>query len=254
MIDLSNICTFVMPFRIECLERQRNLIFTINWLASLRAKIILLEADVEPKADKKFFPEIVEYIFVEDSNPVFHRTHYINMLLKQATTDIVSVWDTDIVIAYSQIEKAFRNIQEGSTLAYPYSGEYVMLTPDCSEEFVKAWDLTSLEEQNLEPIFNRPFCGGAFFVNRQQYLLIGGENERFTGWGPEDAERLRRVQIMGHQVKWTDKGKAYHLYHPRKENSNFFDDDAAIMMRKELIKVCCMNKDELSEYIKTFSV
>ena len=91
-------------------------------------------------------------------------------------------------------------------------------------------------------------------MNRQQYLLIGGENERFTGWGPEDAERLRRVQIMGHQVKWTDKGKAYHLYHPRKENSNFFDDDAAIMMRKELIKVCCMNKDELSEYIKTFSV
>ena len=253
-MDLNRICTFIMPFRIDSPERQRNLVFTTNRLAPLKAKIILLEADVELRAGKSLFHENVEYIFVEDSNPVFHRTHYINILLKQATTEIVSIWDTDIVASYQQITEAVRNIMEGCTLTYPYSGEYVMLTPDSSEEFIKTGDLNYLEEQNLEPIFNRPFCGGAFFVNRQQYLLVGGENERFTGWGPEDAERLRRAQIMGHQVKWTDKGKAYHLYHPRKENSNFFDDNAAIMMRKELIKVCCMNKDELSEYIKTFSV
>ena len=249
----NHICTFVMPFRIDCLERQRNLAFTINWLASLKAKIILLEADVQPRADKNSFYENVEYIFVEDSNPVFHRTHYINILLKQATTEIVSIWDTDIIAAYQQITEAIRNIMEGCTLAYPYSGEYVMLTPDCSEEFVKTGDLKFLDGQNLEPIFNRPFCGGAFFINRQEYLAVGGENEHFTGWGPEDAERLRRVQIMGHQVKWTDEGKAYHLYHPRNDNSRFFDENAAIEMRKELVKVCSMNKEELSEYIKTFA-
>lgn len=254
MMDLNNICTFVMPFRIDCPERQRNLAFIINWLASLKAKIILLEADVQSRADKSSFHENVEYIFIEDSNPVFHRTHYINMLLKQATTEIVSVWDTDIVAAYQQVTEAVRNIMEGCTLTYPYSGEYVMLTSECSEEFVKTGDLKYLEEQNLEPIFNRPFCGGAFFINRQEYLAIGGENERFTGWGPEDAERLRRVQIMGCQVKWTEKGKAFHLYHPRSENSRFFDEDAAIEMRKELVKVCSMNKEELSEYIKTFGV
>lgn len=252
-MSLNHICTFVMPFRIDCLERQRNLAFTINWLASLKAKIILLEADVQPRADKSSFHENVEYIFVEDSNPVFHRTHYINILLKQATTEIVSVWDTDIVAAYQQITEAVRNIMEGCTLSYPYNGEYVMLAPDCSEEFVKTGDLKYLEEQDLEPIFNRPFCGGAFFINRQEYLAVGGENEHFTGWGPEDAERLRRVQIMGHQVKWTAEGKAYHLYHPRNDNSRFFDENAAIEMRKELAKVCSMNKEELSEYIKTFA-
>lgn len=252
MKNLNNICTFVMPFRIECPERQRNLVFTLNWLASLKAKIILLEADVVQKADTRSFPENVRYIFVKDSSPVFYRTRYINTLLKQATTEIVSVWDTDIVIAYPLIEEAIRNIQEGHTLAYPYSGEYVMLTQDCSEEFVKTGYLKFLEEQDFEPIFNRPFCGGAFFVNRQEYLSVGGENERFTGWGPEDAERLRRVQIMGHKVKWTEKGKAYHLYHPRNENSRFFDENSAVEMRKELVKVCSMNKEELSEYIKTF--
>lgn len=252
-MDLSNICTFIMPFRIESIERQRNLAFTIGWLASLKAKIVLLEADVEPRADLSLFHEKVEYTFVEDTNPVFHRTHYINMLLRQTTTKIASVWDTDIVIAHCQVEEAVHYIEKGCTLAYPYSGEYVMLAPECSDEFVKTRDLTYLEEQKLDPIFNRPFCGGAFFVNRQKYLSLGGENEHFTGWGPEDAERLRRIQIMGHQVKWTKEGKAYHLYHPRNENSRFFDEDAAIEMRKELVKVCSMNKEELSEYIKTFA-
>ena len=62
MMDLNNICTFVMPFRIDCPERQRNLAFIINWLASLKAKIILLEADVQSRADNSSFHENVEYI------------------------------------------------------------------------------------------------------------------------------------------------------------------------------------------------
>lgn len=254
MMDLNRNCTFIMPFRIDSFERQRNLSFTTGWLASLNVKIILLEADTLQRVDKSSFHENIEYIFMEDSNPVFHRTHYINMLLKQAETEIVSVWDTDIVIDHMQIYEAICNINDGCTIAYPYSGEYVMLSPDCTSEFITTGDLTYLEELKLKPIFNRPFCGGAFFVNRQKYLSLGGENEHFTGWGPEDAERLRRVQIMGHRVKWTDEGKAFHLFHPRKENSHFFDENASIEMRKELVKVCSMSRDELSEYIKTFPV
>lgn len=254
MMELNKVCTFIMPFRIECSERQRNLAFTIEWLASLKATITLLEADVKPKADKDSFPENVEYIFVKDPNPVFHRTHYINRLLKHATTDVVSVWDTDIIVEYQQIEEAVQNIQNGCTLAYPYNGEFVMLSDVLSAELIEEKSLVGIINNNLQPIFNRPSCGGAYFANRKKYLLLGGENEHFTGWGPEDAERLRRVQIMGHMVKWTEEGKAYHLYHPRNENSRFFDEDAAIEMRKELVKVCCMNSKELSEYIKTFNV
>ncbi len=254
MMNLNRICTFIMPFRIDSAERQRNLSFSIGRLASLKAKIILLEADTKQRVDKSSFYENVEYIFIENSNPVFHRTHYINMLLKHAETEIVSIWDTDIVVDYKQIYEAVRNIKNGCTIAYPYNGEFVMLTPNCSDEFIRIGDLMYLEELNLKPIYNRPFCGGAFFVNRQKYLSLGGENEHFYGWGPEDAERLRRVQIMEHQVKWTDEGKAFHLFHPRKENSYFFDEKASIEMRKELVKVCSMNRDELSEYIKTFNM
>lgn len=251
-MDLYNNCTFVIPFRVDSIERQRNINFTMGWLAPLRAKIILLEADSVSRIDKNIIKKNVDYVFVKDTNPVFHRTRYINMLLKYATTEVVSVWDTDVITAHRQIEGAIHEILEGCTLAFPYNGDYVMLSPDCSDEFIRTSNLFFLEEQNLKPIFNRPFCGGAFFVNRQRYLSLGGENEHFTGWGPEDAERLRRVQIMGHQVRWLEKGKAYHLYHPRNENSRFFDEKTSIEMRKELIKICSMTKDELAEYIKGF--
>lgn len=248
-MNSCNNCTFVIPFRLDSPERQRNLTFTLGWLAPLKVKIILLEADTISKIDKRILRDNVEYHFVKDSNPVFHRTHYINTLLKKAATEVVSVWDTDVVTSHQQIVAAIHNILKGCTLAFPYNGDYVMLSPECSDEFIESGNLMYLEEQKFRPIFNRPFCGGAYFVNRQRYLSLGGENEHFTGWGPEDAERLRRVQIMGHQVKWTEKGEAYHLYHPRKENSRFFNEDAAIEMREELIKICSMTKEELTEYI-----
>lgn len=69
-MSLNHICTFIMPFRTDNPERQRNIPFAKNRLASLKAKIIPLEADVQLRADKSSFHENVEYIFVEDSNLV----------------------------------------------------------------------------------------------------------------------------------------------------------------------------------------
>ena len=252
-MNLRNICTFVIPFRIDGKERQRNLDFVLNWLAPLKSKILLLEADKQSRVDKLCFPENVEYIFIEDKNPIFHRTRYINILLKQAQTDIVSVWDTDVVTTYQQIEEAVSNIQAGCTMSFPYDGKVIMLSQENTERFVKSKDIQKLERENYPPIFKRPSCGGAYFVNRLGYLALGGDNERFVGWGPEDAERLRRTQIMGHLVKWITAGKIYHLYHPINDNSHFFNEDLGIEMRREFVKVCSMNREELSEYIRVMN-
>lgn len=249
-MDELSYCTFIIPFRIDCPERQRNLSFILHWLAPLKAKIFLLEADAISKVDKADFTGNVSYHFVEDHNPIFHRTHYINTLLKQAKTEVVSVWDTDIVTKYKQIEEAIQNIMNGCTLAYPYNRECIMLSDEDTEKFIKTEDFTCVNLKELSPVLKRPFCGGAFFVNRQKYLSLGGENKHFIGWGPEDAERLKRVEIMEHSVKRTKYGKAYHLYHPRNENSRYFDEDIAVELRKEFVKVCCMNKKELYCYIQ----
>ena len=110
-------------------------------------------------------------------------------------------------------------------------------------------DIENLKSLKLQSVFGRPFCGGVFLAHRQRYLQCGGENEHFTGWGPEDAERLRRVSILGHSVKWTEEGQAYHLNHSRGKNSDFYSEEDAIRLRKELVKVCSMEREELQDYI-----
>ena len=127
-----------------------------------------------------------------------------------------------------------------------------MLSDRDSDMTRKAFDVEYLKSRRMQSVFGRKFCGGVFFVHRERYFECGGENEHFTGWGPEDAERLRRVSILGHKVCWTNASQAYHLNHPRGKNSDFFEEEATIRLRKELCKVCSMDQEELKHYIESW--
>ena len=98
----------------------------------------------------------------------------------------------------------------------------------------------------------RPSCGGVFVVDREMYLRYGGDNERFISWGPEDAERIRRMEILGESVHWTNGGPLYHLWHPRGENSRYSIEKLAFINRMEFIKVCSMGQNELRAYVKSW--
>ena len=248
--DLSGLLTIVMPVRIESDERMSNLKAVLHQVCGLRCRVVLLEADQQSVlGNMKEMLKNVEYEFVQDLSPVFHRTRYINRLLNEACTEIVAVWDADILIAYHQVYEAVDNIIKGCTIAYPYNGEFVMLSEVKSDTARRNLDIENLKSLKLQSTFGRPSCGGVFLVHRKRYFQCGGENEHFTGWGPEDAERLRRVKILGHCVKWTEEGQAYHLNHSRGKNSNFYSENDAIKLRKEFVKVCSMEKEELWNYI-----
>ena len=136
--DISDNLTFVMPTRIDSDARKRNLLYVARRLSTIGSKIIILEADKHSMLSKEDIDiPNVEYHFFEDSNPCFYRTHYINMLLRMATTDVVSVWDADIVTSYEQIEEAYRYIVDDNyVLSYPYDGKYVMLVESESERLI----------------------------------------------------------------------------------------------------------------------
>lgn len=256
-MNFSNSLTVVIPVRIDSKERANNIRTVLRLVCEFGHKAIVLEADRKSILRNKNwwnaeFAKKVEYQFLFDVSPVFYRTRYINKLLREATTDTVAIWDADILISHNQLLEGLNLINQGCTIAYPYNGEYVMLSDTISHTIRQTLDIEFLNEKELAPIFSRKFCGGIFLVNRRQYLLCGGENERFTGWGPEDTERLHRVRILGYCAGWLQRGKAYHLFHPRGKNSNFHTKEDAIKMRKELLKVCSMNKEELNKYIQTW--
>ena len=76
--------------------------------------------------------------------------------------------------------------------------------------------------------------GGVFFANRQSYIESGLENESFYGWGLEDGERYNRWKNLDYKVSRV-RGDAFHLTHPRLENSNMGDAYMSIMKKRELM-------------------
>ncbi len=238
-----------IPVRVDSEERKANLLTVISYLRVLRCQIIVLEADSQPKMECLGDADEIVYMYVRDTNQTFHRTHYINQILQVAQTEVVAIWDTDVLVEYSQIIEALHFIQHGATISYPYDGRFVMLSEDLSTQIRKHVDFDYMRSLKLKSFLGRKLCGGAYIVHRQRYLSCGGENEHFTGWGPEDAERLHRVVILGHKACYVETGELFHLYHPRGMNSSYKSKDNAREMREEFIRVCCMTDTELKSYI-----
>ena len=248
--------TIVIPVRIDSEERSHNLDWVIEHLSHwINTSILVLEADEVPHYWLKEHYENVRYFFVEDHDRVFHRTHYLNRLIRMSETCIVGVWDTDVFVPEKQKTEAVRRIANGTVaLCYPYDGRFCSLSEQKSL-LVKAGKKRfsgRLSGDDVLSVMIHSF-GGAFFIDRKLYLQAGGENEHFYGWGCEDLERVRRMEILGLSISRTS-GTLYHLYHSRNENSWFADLANERRNRVEYLNVCGMDRAALLEYIRSWSL
>lgn len=247
--------TFVIPLRIDSLERVRNLDTLLILLSRVkRSDILILEADDKSNYQLKTSHPRVKHLFVKDCDPVFHRTKYLNRMLREANSAVVGVWDTDVIVPEWQIMDAAQAIRQGKAImAFPYNGSFCTLSEEDSNRFVQEMDMNFLEKQTT--FLKKPAgcysVGGAFLVNRDIYLSVGGENEYFYGWGPEDVERVKRIEILNLPIYRTE-GALFHLHHPRKESSWFASKKQERINREEYFKVCALTKPELSHYIQTW--
>lgn len=89
------------------------------------------------------------------------------------------------------------------------------------------------------------------FVDYETYITAGLENEYITSWGPDDVDRVKRMEILGYPCKFED-GELYHLYHTRAINSLFANIETQNRLYLEYLKICSMNKNNLINYISTW--
>lgn len=254
-MDETKNMTIVIPVRIDSKEREENLETVLKALIKTTCSdIIILEAD---SVRRVFFSENnsrVNYIFIEDKDSIFHRTRYLNILIKYCKTDIVGVWDTDVLIPFKQINQCVHQVLNGVTLCYPYDGHFIPLGYETSIEVRQdvLCFLENIKTTTIKTIMGRPSVGGAFIFNKEQYIKAGGENENFYGWGPEDAERLKRMEILDKPIRRVS-GPLFHLYHPKGINSLPDSGTREKNNIKELIRISQMNKEDLKRDVKTWS-
>lgn len=238
--------SIVIPVRIDSPEREANLRYIISYLI----RIPFVHIDIIEGNQTQLFlcpkHERIRYQFISDNNLTFHRTHYLNILLKNAQHSIVGIWDTDIIASEAQLIEAIQFIKNGYIMSFPYNGHVLFL--DKQESILIRNNEAKINNSLGRMLMGRPSMGGAFFVNKENYLAAGGENECFYGWGYEDTERVKRMEILGYLIARA-KNPIFHLHH----SGFIIDENQVANIRYNLrvfLYVCSKNKQELSKIIK----
>lgn len=251
MIPKDDGVTFVIPFRIYSSEQQRNLDMLLEQLSRrVQTKVILLEADTGSIYKMKKTYSNVRYYFVKDDSPVFYRTKYVNELLCKADTSIVGVWDTDIFVPGEQMDNAIMEIRNGSALmSIPGDGRFLVYSVEdsflCRQGFL---DPFLSKEKEATDYSSLDSSGVVFFINKEAYLKIGGENEHLYGSGVENWERLKRLEIQGMPIAWVT-GIIYRLTYRHNTSIGFYNRQLESDNMNAYLHVCSLTKEAMARYI-----
>ena len=220
----------VIPVRIDSLIRIENLLAVIKLINNnFNTNIYVIEADsYNNHITDRLLPRNVIYRFIRDADPIFHRTHYINLMCKEIETDIVAVWDADIIIPQRQVIDAVNVLRNNiADFAFPYNGHFLDTGEILRDYYMHNPNIGFLERHIgiMNITYGERCAGGAYMVRLDKYKEIGLENEAFYGWGYEDFERATRMSNYGLKGYRSKLGPLFHLSHPRNINgvhSNVF--------------------------------
>jgi predicted glycosyltransferase involved in capsule biosynthesis len=232
--------SILIPVRTDTVERIENILSVIRFISkNMPHKIRVLES--APFCNgilQSLIGKEIEYSFIEDYDPVMHRTRYINQMAVEATTSFIAVWDADIIIAPNQVLQALWILQSGKAdFVIPYEKQALDTTPVIRKLFMEDGKMETLEQnqKKMKEMYAPNPLGGAFMASLEAYKNAGMENEDFYGWGMEDGERFYRWRNLGYKIIRVP-GPLYHLSHGRGINSMYHNPDQAIWKRKETVK------------------
>ena len=239
-IDLKDV-TFVVPLRIDSTERKENIDTLLKHTFNhFNTNFIVLEADSERQYFPAVKPKGFNYEFLYDKNEIFHRTNLINKLISLSLTPIVAVWDSDAIAPPNQILDSVKKIRSGeAVMSLPYDGRFYSCDKISCTLFKKYLDIQILLKRLpvMLVMHGSHSVGGAYIVDKEKYQNLGGENENFYGWGPEDAERVKRIEIFG-LIIHNSFGQLFHMLHPIMKNSWFASKEIERKNRQEFLNTC----------------
>lgn len=220
--------TFIIPIRIDSIIRLENLMMTVDCIQkSFNTSIVILEAAGYCNGIISSIVKNITYCFIEDKDLVFHKTKYLNLMALDVNTDIISIWDADVIIDAEQIKDSVYQIRKGNCdIAYPYNGEAMDTSDILRNHYFVHRDIEFLKKHKhkMQTIYSVEgvigAVGGAVFAKAEKYREAGMDNEDFYGWGLEDGERHYRWLEFGYKM-YRNGNCLFHLSHPRDLNGAF---------------------------------
>ena len=271
-MDLSA-CTYMIPLRVESPDRMRNIItILLHLVRNIKAPIILKEFDKESIYEASVLPQIAQvatqeelsqitHVFEQSDEVVFHRTRLINDMIMMADTPVVCNYDCDVLLPFQThfyantfITKGYLppDAPEGTALepvkvVYPYGygmfQQQVFADDQTVSNFINSNFNFHAFDGKMRP-YDAKF-GFCQFFDREEYIKLGMENEKFISYGYEDDERYHRFNLCSNVVRINDT--VFHLEHKRSQNS-WFTNPHIENNRKEWEKLKFYGKEKIEEY------
>jgi len=246
--------SFLIPVSIDSDDRLENLLLVTRWLDKFfDTNIIIGECGNVGKIPQSKLPKDCQLFFFPNENKIFNHVWLNNQLIQRARTHIIAIYDTDIVLHTQQIIDSVALLRDNhADMVSPYDGTFVGVDNLFKIAFNKLTD-ADLFYQNCYKFHTatKRSWGGAIFTKKDLYMASGGDNEFFKSWGPEDIERVKRMENLGHRVKRVN-GPLFHLPHTRKENSGYLNSVVYMNYMEEYLKICRMHKNELQTYVNNW--
>jgi glycosyltransferase involved in cell wall biosynthesis len=195
--------SLLVPFKTDGAERER----AWSWLRQYWACQL-------PKA------QIVEQ---SNEDAPFRKTRAINEAYKRATGDVICILDADAYLDAEVILEAARRIREDLHYwAIPYRRLY-RLTESASNLVVSSDPADPLKFSDPPPAsvyvnesgqsIGHWFGAMVQIFPREAFEVVNGADDRFAGWGGEDASLMKAIDTLYHRHKTLDS-PVYHLWHP----------------------------------------
>jgi len=246
--DLKDV-TFVIPVRLDSVQRLENTLVLVSQLHKFfDTNIVLVEiADYCNGILKSLIPKSVEYVFIEDKDSILYRTKHLNDVIPEVKTDLIALWDVDIVVDKKAVLEAVSFVRDGrADVAYPYNGICLETSEILRSYYLKKRDVRILHrnKEKLNNLYNRMLVGGGVIVNREKYIRAGMENETHYGWGNDDFDRYHRFMALDYKIHRVET-PLFHLWHPRGDNSRFRSDIFRQISVAELLLIERSTEEEI---------
>jgi hypothetical protein len=193
------------------------------------------------------FPEATIYLADHDY-PVFNLAASRNLGVRNAQSDgcdVVLIGDADTIGQAAPIREALESAVLDNICHTPYT-RYHMITDVSTIQFVKGRHKTI---GRCRSFLYEDACSGLYIATPETWFAMGGQDEKFVGWGFEDTAWRRAHEVIFGKLPMVHEGDAYAMYHVMQENRNgpLYNKNKAIYERYLKIN----NKEDMLKLVRS---
>lgn len=216
--------SILISLYLESLDRYNNAKTTLRYLNHhFQCNVLIYESKSSEGFSLDFLHELTNIKiqhFLLPKDDFFHKTRYLNYLLDKTETPFFLIYDIDVLLPVESYIGSEYMLKTGDAdLIYPFgfgNNQYQVRRGFSRELFEQSFNVKILEKESQ--VFRSEY-GHCVFAKTDLHRKLGGDNENFLSWGPEDIERSYRYRKMGFSVIWLQDGWVYHMEHERGKDS-----------------------------------